>query len=118
MSSNEGRAEQGPIPYLRVARFVGERPAGRAYTQAQELIFRDPGCDLSVYRLQLERTWHVAILGEQPREDLEQLLRVILSTGQPASLPEAILRELTRRRAQAIKLGPWVEGHLRQENRN
>jgi hypothetical protein len=58
------------------------------------------------------------VLGEQPREDLEQRLQAILSTGEPASLPEEILRELQRRRAQATKLGPWVERHLRQENRN
>jgi hypothetical protein len=113
-----GRAEQEPIPYLRAARFPGERPAGRAYTEAQELVFRDPGCELSVYRLQLERVWHVAVLGEQPREDLERHLQTILSRGETTSLPEEILRELQRRRAQAIKLGPWVERHLRQENRN
>jgi hypothetical protein len=116
--SSEGRAAREPIPYLRAARFGGERPAGRAYNEAQELIFRDPGCELSVYRLQLDRTWHVAVLGEQPREDLEQRLQAILSRGEPASLPEEILRELARRRAQATKLGPWVERHLRQENRN
>ena len=117
MGGAERRDQERP-PYSRVARFPGERPAGRAYNQAQELIFRDPGCDLSVYRLQLERIWHVAVLGEPPRADLEQRLQAILSTGEPASLPEAILSELARRRTQAIKLGPWVEGHLRQENRN
>jgi hypothetical protein len=98
-------------PYYRAARFSGERPAGRAYSQAQELIFRDPGCDLSVYRLQLERVWHVAVLGEPPREDLDRKLRAILARGEPASLPEEIRLELRRRRAQAIQLGPWVERH-------
>jgi hypothetical protein len=117
MSSNE-QADQKITPYFKVARFSGERPAGQAYTQAQELIYRAPECELSVYRLQLDATWHVAILGEQPRRTLQRRLETILSSGEPASLPEEILRELQRRRAQATKLGPWVERHLRQENRN
>ncbi len=75
---------------------MGERPAGRTYTQAQELVFGDPGCDLLVYRLQLEQASHVAVLGEQPREGLEQRLQGILWTGEPASLPQTILRELAR----------------------
>jgi hypothetical protein len=117
MSSNE-QTDQNRIPYFKVARFPGERPAGQAYTQAQELIYRAPECELSVYRLQLETVWHVAVVGEQPRRQLQRRLEAILSSGKPASLPEEILRELERRRAQATKLGPWVERHVRQENRN
>jgi hypothetical protein len=57
-----------------------------------------------------------AVLGEQPREDLEQRLQAILSRGEPASLPEEILKELKRRRAQPTELGPWVERHVRPSN--
>jgi hypothetical protein len=117
MSLNE-QADQKITPYFKVARFSGERPAGKAYNQAQELIYRDTCCELSVYRLQLETIWHVAVLGEQPQRSLKRRLEAILSSGEPTTLPEEILKELERRRAQATKLGPWVERHTRQINRN
>lgn len=99
--------------YLQVARFSGERPAGRAYNQLQEAIFRSPGCELSVFRLILNRQWHVAVLGDPPAETLERRIRQVLSRGVPASLPEEILAELQRRRSEATRIGPWVEGHYR-----
>ena len=108
MTSREQQPE-----YLKVARFLGEKPAGRAYRQAEQLLYRRPDCDLSAFRFHLSRIWHVAILGDQPPEDIDRRLQTILSRGQPASLPEEILLELQRRRAQATKLGPWVERHTR-----
>lgn len=99
--------------YLQTARFAGERPAGRAYTQLQDAFFRSPGCDLSVFRLILDRQWHVSVLGDQPDETLERRIRRVLSRGTPASLPEEILAELQRRRAEATRIGPWVERHQR-----
>src|SRR5438874_1816725 len=50
--------------YLKVARFLGEKPAGRAYRQAEELLYRSPTSELSAYRFHLNRVWHVAILGD------------------------------------------------------
>jgi hypothetical protein len=99
--------------YLRVARFSGERLAGRAYHQLQEAIFRSPACDLSVYRLILDRKWHVSVLGDPPAETLERRIRQVLSRGVPASLPGEILEELRRRRTEATRIGPWVERHQR-----
>jgi hypothetical protein len=99
--------------YLQVARFSGERPAGRAYNQLQEAIFRSPACELSVYRMLLQRDWHVAVLGDPPAETLERRIRQVLSRGVPASLPEEILAELQRRRSEATRIGPWVERHQR-----
>lgn len=99
--------------YLQVARFSGERPAGRAYNQLQDAIFRSPGCDLSVFRLILDRQWLVSVLGDPPAETLERRIRQILSRGTAASMPDEVLAELQRRRAEAIKLGPWVERHQR-----
>src|SRR5215211_8550453 len=103
MTSQE---HEGQPFYLRVARFSGERPAGRAYNQLQEAIFRSPGCDLSVYRMLLRRDWHVAVLGDPPAETLERRIRQVLSRGTPASLPKDVLAELQRRRAEATRIGP------------
>src|SRR3954451_18706328 len=99
--------------YLQIARFNGERPAGRAYHQLQEAIFRSPACELSVFRFILDRQWHVSVLGDPPAETLERRIRQVLSRGTPASLPEEILAELQRRRAEATRIGPWVERHHR-----
>src|SRR5207249_4265950 len=99
--------------YLQVARFNGEKPAGRAYNQLQDVIYRSPACELSVFRLVLDRAWHVSVLGDPPTEVLDRRIRQILSRGVPASLPDEILQELERRRAQATELGPWVERHVR-----
>jgi hypothetical protein len=107
-SEHESRPE-----YLQVARFSGEKPAGRAYRQAEELLFRSPDSELSAYRFHLSRIWHVAVLGDQPPEDVDKKLQRILSRGEPATLPEEILIELQRRRAEATRLGPWVERHVR-----
>ncbi len=110
MSSSE--QEHRPA-YLQVARFNGEKPAGRAYSQLQDAIFHSPACELSVFRLILDRAWHVSVLGDQPDETLERRIRQVLSRGVPATLPEEILLELQRRRAEATRLGPWVERHQR-----
>jgi hypothetical protein len=99
--------------YAQAAQFHGEKPAGRIYDKLQDTIFHDPGCDLSVFRLILERHWHVAVIGEPPRPDLRQRIEALLARGIPTSLPDDLLRELQRRRTQSIKLGPWVERHLR-----
>lgn len=107
MTSNE----RGQSLYLQVARFAGERPAGRAYDQLQEAIFRSPGCEFSVFRLLLRRDWHVAVLGDLPDETLDRRIRQVLARGTPASLPEEIVLELQRRRAEATRQGPWVERH-------
>ena len=109
-------SQRQPV-YVTAARFSGEKPAGRAYRQAQDLLFATPDCELSAYRFHLDRIWHVAVLGDQPPEDLERQLQTILSRGQPASLPEEVLTQLQRRRAQAVNLGPWVEGHHRPGRR-
>jgi hypothetical protein len=96
--------------YLHAARFGGERPAGRAYVRAQEAI-RTTECDLSTFRLRLNQVWHVAVLGQAPPETLDRSLRRILAWGEPTTLPDDILQQLWERRAQAIKLGPWLERH-------
>src|SRR5215216_3988517 len=111
MTSRESQSSEPE--YLKVARFLGEKPAGRAYRQAEELLYRSPDTELSTFRFHLNRVWHVAVLGDQPAEELGRRLERILSRGEPASLPEEVLLQLQRRRAQATRLGPWVERHVR-----
>ncbi len=108
------RRDHDPIPYQRAARFAGEQPAGRAYTQAQRVIYEAPQpIDVSVFRLQLNRLWHVAALGLVPPAPVLQALEDILATGEPAELPAEVWHALAERRAQQIRKGPWTEGHHR-----
>lgn len=104
--------EQEPVPYHRAARFADERRSARAYRQAQDAVFAIE-CDLSVYRILVNRIPHVAVLGQLPPADLDRRLDHILAAGEPVTLPDTILTALATRRAQASRLGPWVEGHYR-----
>jgi hypothetical protein len=104
---------QPPGLYLQAARFRSERKAERAYFRAQEALYQAPECDLSAYRFLLERISHVAVLGTPPPEELDRTIRKILASGEPAALPEEVLTLLLQRRAEQIRLGPWVERHHR-----
>ncbi len=116
----EGRpSPEGELPrYHQAARFPGEEPAGVAYFAAQEAVAAHAGdVDLSAYRFQLNAVYHVAVLGDPPPTALHDELRAILSAGEPAQLPEDVLKLLNARRAQTAEVGPWVEGHYRPGKR-
>ena len=107
-------AERPPEPYRRAARFPGERPAGEAYFAAQRVIYEAPQpLDVSVYRLQLNRLWHIAAVGVVPPAPVLQAIEDILATGEPAELPPEVWQALAARRVQASKQGPWQERHYR-----
>jgi hypothetical protein len=106
-------SEFEPRPYQRASRFAGERPAGRAYTAAQQVIYEAPDSDLSVYRLQLNQLWYVAALGLVPPAPVLQAIEQILDRGEPADLPAEVWHTLQERRRHATRLGPWVERHQR-----
>jgi hypothetical protein len=72
--------------YYQAARFLTERSAGRAYFTTQDELFKTE-CDVSSYHLQRNQRWHVAVIGAQPSEKLDQRFRLILAAGEPASLP-------------------------------
>lgn len=108
--------EHEPSPYTRAARFAGERPAGLAYRKAEAAIFGTP-CDLSVYRLQFQQRWHVAVLGELPPDEFAQRIDAILATGEPTTLPSDVMRVLQQRRAELSKRRSWTEGHYRPGTR-
>jgi hypothetical protein len=105
--------ETPPVPYHKTARFAGERPAGRVYDRLQTMIYTTPSCDLSVYRLQLNRIFHVTVLGEPPPVELDGRISRLLARGEPATLPDEVLAALAERRQQATRIAPWVERHER-----
>ena len=111
------RPEDEPAPYHRTGRFADEPSAGLAYTAAQDAIFSGPPNDLSAYRFQFNRVYHVAVLGEPPPADLDQQLAAILATGEPAQLPHEVLTALVERRRQMSRRGGWTEGHYRPGRR-
>lgn len=98
--------------YSVAARFESQSEAGRVYESVQETIF-EAQCDLSVYRLQLDSVWHVAALGQTPPSDVDHKIRDQLSNGELTRLPDIVVEALRARRAQANRIGPWVEGHYR-----
>jgi hypothetical protein len=109
--------EPEPRPYQRASRFAGERPAGDAYVAAQRVIYEGPPNDLSVYRLQVNRLWHVAALGVLPPAPVLHALEAILDRGEAAELPAEVWQALRDRRAQAIRRAPWSERHFRPGQR-
>jgi hypothetical protein len=112
--NHEPHAEGEPPPYLRAARFAGERPAGQAYFSVQRVIYEAPErTDLSVFRLQLDQLWHVAALGITPPATVLHAIEDILASGEPVTLPDDVVTVLTERRAQAIRQGSWSERHFR-----
>lgn len=116
-SPEQSKDRERSLPsYYQAARFAGEHPAGKAYNRVQATIFQAE-CDLSAYRLRLNRIWHVAVVGEPPPDDLATLLRGILATGTPVDLPPELLTLLHERSIQQRRKGPWSEGHYRPGKR-
>ncbi len=109
--------DHDPTRYHQAARFAGERSAGHAYEQIQETIYNAPQTNLSGFRLNVDQDWYVAVLGEQPPQELHHELRRILATGEPTTLPDEVLDVLFQRRTRQRRLGDWVEGHYRPGRR-
>ena len=111
------RPEQDPAPYQRASRFPGEQPAGQAYQEAQQVLYKAPESDLSVFRLQLNRLWYVAALGLIPPAPVLTAIEEALAPGEPVELPADVWHALAERRAQQIRHGPWTEAHHRPGKR-
>ena len=99
-------------PYYQAARFQSKQKAGAVYFPLQQYIFEvKDDCDLSVYRFRHEGTWYVVVIGDKPPESIHVAIEAKLTNGVLVSLGEDVLAYLQDRRARAIQLGPWVEGH-------
>lgn len=114
---NDPAIEQMQPPYHKAARFPGDKPAAKAYFEAQDVIFNDAESELSAYRLVLNAVYHVAVLGEQPSQETDEAITQILSQGQSATLPKEALAALNARRIEMKQRGSWVEGHYRPGRR-
>ena len=115
MANKESEPQREPEPanpYVRAARYLSDKPAYAAYTQAQDLLFSSDA-DLSAYRIRFKDIPHVVVLGSHPPPNIDQKLAAILKDGQPTALPPDIVGYLVRRQADARRIGPWVEGHYR-----
>ncbi len=99
--------------YHQVARFPDERSAGEAYARTQALLYERDDVELSAYRFLLNAVYHALVLGDPPPRDVHDGLRTIFAAGQPAVVPEDVLKLFNVRRREATQAGPWVEGHYR-----
>ena len=120
MSSQEFGGENEPLnrsdveigPYQRAARFTRERPAWQAYQETQRLISASDA-DISAFRFQLDRTWHVAAVAlATPDRVLQRQIDRALRHGVRVSMPDEVFELLLARHRQVMATGfPWVEGH-------
>ncbi len=109
--------EQETLPeYYQAAGYADEHLSAEAFFQAQDAIFAVE-FNVSAYRIQHNQLWLVAVLGDTPPQEFDQLIQSILSAGEPTTLPPDILTFLNQRRIQASQLGDWVEGHYRPGRR-
>ncbi len=100
--------------YFKVAQYPTEPVSGLAYFAVQDIIANSHDeVDLSSYRFQLKNLWNVVVLGVIPPQEIDAQIQEVLDKGEPADVPEHVIDYLTERRAQATKLGTWVERHQR-----
>jgi hypothetical protein len=116
-SGERGQAKEQPHQrpsYLDARRYPSAEAAGKAYLESQEAIRRGARkADLSVYRVLLGPLVqpHVIVLGDTPHQQLLAALQRALGADEHVDLAAEMLEQLTGRRAEAEKLGRWVEGH-------
>ena len=112
------RPPESELPaYHQAARFADEPSAGDAYARTQELLSARDDVELSAYRFLLNAVYHALVLGDPPPRDVHAGLRTIFAAGEPAQLPEDVLKLFNARRREATWTGPWVEGHYRPGTR-
>jgi hypothetical protein len=102
-----------PKPYFKAASYESDQQSYFTYRSIESLLFRSNE-DLSTYRLRYEGVPHVVVLGEAaPQAAIGKQIEGFLASGAAATLPAHIIEVLAHRRAEAKRIGPWVEGHYR-----
>jgi hypothetical protein len=98
--------------YHQAARYVDESSSEAAYDAAQRAIYETP-CNLSTYRLLStpDVTWHVAVLGDVPSDELHRHLTSVLATGESVVLPNDVLIALYEHRRKQPTGNGWAERH-------
>jgi hypothetical protein len=107
---------QEQIPYYQASRYPNKQAAGKAYTQAQEVLRREVDCDLSTYRFLTQSGWHVLVIGEKPDDRIHLELEALLTTGTLVTLPFDMLLPFLLRRQEQIQIAPWVEHHYLEDD--
>jgi len=112
MSREHEQAEGIERPFCRAARFDGEATSGTAYRAVQDLIF-DSAADISAYRFQASRLWHVAAVADEPPiAEFQRQLEKAFEPGERVILANEVLVALLHRHHQVMRGGlAWVEAH-------
>jgi len=113
-NKQQGKEDQEKLlpDYHQAARYLDELSSEAAYAEAQRAIYETP-CNLSTYRLlnTPDVTWHVAVVGDTPPDELHRRLTSVLAAGESVVLPDDVLIALYQhRRKQPTKDG-WAERH-------
>jgi hypothetical protein len=103
-------------PYLKAASYSSDQSALQVYNRIQARLFGS-NWDLSTYRIKYQQIPHVVVLGVSPPPDGQRIISDMIASGSPANLPKDVINYLIQRRAEAQRLGPWVEGHYRPGRR-
>ena len=106
--------EPDQTTYYVAARYDDERVAERTYFRLQNFIRRDDlNLNLSAFRFLLRGEWTVAVIGENPGEEIGRRLERALARGERIDLDARALQFLLDRRAIGTEQGDWVERHYR-----
>lgn len=99
------RAPQ-PTGWLLVRRYADEPTALKTFEAARDLLFTQD-LDASVLRFSINRTFHVAVIGESPlsQEASGAVNEVLELAGEPVELPPFAADELRERRQQFKESG-------------
>jgi hypothetical protein len=90
--------------YYDAAVFADELLSGKAHKQLTTLIFSHE-CTLSVYRLKMNHSWYVIVIGEKPMQSLCESIHGILKRGRGVQLEDELLLYLLERSIEKWKDG-------------
>jgi hypothetical protein len=100
-------AEHEPLPYCHASRYPGEKPAARAYRQAERVIFNAADdVDLSAYRFHVERIWHVAVKSGKRCSERNTVVGVPVWDRRPAAATMEATEQAFQEQGRDLIAGP------------